>query len=237
VYLYVDCLGIPVASPTILFAETDHRTLDILPRTLSDHIPHLTLDICTSTDELSRKLGESSYDAVAVDPLLIQDYLFLRHKKARYSLAPLIIIAGQGDRILADKALARDAFDLIVKPLVPRQAAQTVKLALWHHGLLRLLASKERAASRFREHMEAFPHDLKAETEFMTKLSIYERTHQALTTSLQLLLNIEEESTLFDMAASVESVARKQVLDRLLTLCREGPTHGFSAIETDYGAD
>lgn len=210
---------------TVLIAETDHRTLDILPRILPDHIPHVTIDICTSADELSRKLERSSYDTVATGSFLIHHYLTLKRKRPHQLLTPCIVTAGQEDRTWVSTALEGDAFDLIVKPIVPHQAAQTVKLALWHSGFLRLLASRERAVSRFQQHMEAFPHTLKTEEEFASKLAAYDRTFRALHSSMRLLLNIDDERSLFDMAASVESLTRKRALDRILNLCKEGPTH------------
>lgn len=120
--------------------------------------------------------------------------------------------------------LEGDAFDLIAKPIVADQAVQTVRLALWHHAFLRLLASRERAVTRFQQHMAAFPHAQKAEAEFISKLTAYERTFQALTVSMRLLLNFEDERSLFDMAASVESFTRKLALKRLFNMCPEGPT-------------
>lgn len=43
---------------------------------------------------------------------------------------------------LTQAALEWDAFDLIVKPIVPQEAALSARLALWQSKLLRLLASK-----------------------------------------------------------------------------------------------
>jgi hypothetical protein len=134
------------------------------------------------------------------------------------------VTAGQEDRTWAATVLEGDAFDLIAKPIVADQAVQTVRLALWHHAFLRLLASRERAVTRFQQHMAAFPHAQKAEAEFISKLTAYERTFQALTASMRLLLNIEDERSLFDMAASVESFTRKLALKRLFNMCPEGPT-------------
>jgi len=212
-----------MSSQTLLIVETDPHALEILPCIVSEHLPHVAIDICTSADELCRKSGVSSYDAVAMSPILLQAYRFLEHKGAHQFVAPLIMIAGQTDRTLAQRFLEKDAFDLIVKPIVPQEAAQTVRLALWQHRLLRLLASKERAWSRFQPHMEAFPHALKAEEEFASKFAAYEQTFQALNTRMRLLLNIEEERALFDMAESVERLTKKRAWDRLLSLCEEGP--------------
>lgn len=217
-------IGPFMPSPALLLAETDHHTLDILPRILSDRIPHLLIDICTSVDDLSRKLKGSSYDLVATNSVLIHHYRTFK-KRPDQLLAPCIVTANEEDRAWASTVLQGDAFDLIVKPIVPDQAVHTVNLALWHHRFLQLLASRERAVSRFQEHMAAFPHDRKAEGELMEKLAIFERTLQAVRTSMQHLLPTEKESALFDMASTIEHLTRERALDRLLTLCKEGATH------------
>jgi len=74
--------------------------------------------------------------------------------------------------------------------------------------------------------MAAFPHALTAESEFMSKLSAYERTFQALTSSMRLLMNVEDERSVFDMAALVESLAKKQALQKLFDIRTNDPTHG-----------
>jgi DNA-binding NtrC family response regulator len=204
-----------MSAQAVLIAETDPAILDILPRIVSDNIPGVGIDICASADELSHKLRHSSYDTVAVTPLLLQDYR--KHKKRYQLLAPLLVTAAKSDRTVAHAALEEDAFDLIVKPIVEPQVTHTVKLALWHNGLLRLLTSKERALSRFREHIEAFPDDLKGEAEFQAHLAAFERTCRAVGASIRLLENID--SSLYDLAASVEFMTRKQALDRLLNMC------------------
>jgi hypothetical protein len=63
------------------------------------------------------------------------------------------------------------------------------------------------------------------EEEFASKMSAYDRTFQALTTSLGHLLNNEGERSVLDMAGFVESTTRKRALDRLLTLGQDGTTH------------
>jgi DNA-binding response OmpR family regulator len=208
----------------VFLAETDPRTLDLLPRILSEHLPSVDIDICTSGEALARKLSAASYDTVAISPGLLREYRRLRPQKPYHLIAPILVTASQEERALASMALEEDAFDLIVKPIVPHEAVQSVRLALWQNRLLRLLASNERASARFREHMAAFPHARTAEAEFMSKRAAYERTYQALTSSMRLLLNIEEEQSVFDMAASVESLTKKQAIKRLFNMPLDGPT-------------
>jgi predicted transcriptional regulator len=87
--------------------------------------------------------------------------------------------------------------------------------------LQKLLALKERAASRVRHHGKGSPDDRKTEEEF---LSMFETTYQTLKTSFRLLLNIDQKSSLREVAASVERRTRQLALDRLLNMYKEGPT-------------
>ena len=210
---------------TILIAEPDHGILEMFPRMLSDHLSEVTIDMCSSAEELCRKCRVSSYDTIAISPILLQAYRFLTYKRAQQSVTPLILTVGREDRSLARRYLERDAFDLIIKPMVPHEAVQTVGLALWQNRLRGLLAAKERASERFRQHMQTFPHALKAQQEFASKIAAYERTFQALQTSMRLLLNGDDQKVLLDMAASVERITRERALDRLLNMCKENPSH------------
>ena len=210
---------------TLLIAETDPRAIDLLPRLVSDNIPNVEVDICTSTEDLTRNCKVGTYDTVAISPILLQGYRLLKHRANRHLLAPIIVTASREDRELASRYLEKDAFDLIVKPLDPEQAVQTVRMALWQNSLLKMLAAREQATSRFQEHMKNFPHARKMEEEFAMKMAAYEKTLLAITTSMQHLLNSEEERSLFDLAGFVESVTKKQALDRLLNLCQDGTSH------------
>lgn len=208
----------------VLIAEIDPRTLVHLPQALSDSLPHLRIDICDSLDGLTRKVRDTSYDTIAINPLLIQDYPRIKQKKPFQLLTPLLVTADSEQRPLAQAALEREAFDLIVKPIVPSEAAHTVRLALWQNRLLQLLVSKDRAVSRFQEHMAAFPHARQAEEQFMSKMAAYERSFEALRSSMRLLLNVEDEQALFDMAVAVADITRQRALDRLTTLSEGDPS-------------
>ena len=211
-------------SHAILLAETDHHTLDILPGILAAHIPHMAIDICTSPDELVQKLEAGSYDTIALSPLLIRSYRFFTTKRTPQLRPSLIVTVSREDQILPYEAVEGDAFDVIIKPINPDQAAQTVKLALAHTTLRRVRASRDRVVARFQEHMAAYPQDLMGEEQFLTKLAIFDRTLQALNVSIKLVLNIDEESYVSDMAERVEGLTRQRAFDRLLNLYTDGPT-------------
>lgn len=210
---------------TVLIAETDPRTIDLLPGILSDRISNVSVEVCTSTDDLTGNRRLSTYDAIAINPILLQGSQLHQNKAYRYSLAPLVLTASLDECELAYTYLENGAFDVIVKPVVSQEAVQTVKVALWQSSLLKLLASRERATERFRQHMEAFPHALQMEVEFASKMAAYEKTLQAITTSLRHILSSDEENSLFDIAGVLESTTRKQALDRLHLMCESLTTH------------
>jgi DNA-binding NtrC family response regulator len=210
---------------TVLIADTEFSTLDILPRGLSDHIPQIAIETCRSSDEFSRKLMRTSYDTVAICSRFIPEYRTVGHKQGRHFLSPLIVTANKRDGMLAYQAIEKEAFDLIAKPIVPQDATQTFKLALWQSRFLRLLASRDRATERFHKHMKLFPGAQEVESEHESKLAAYERTLAALSASARLLLGVEEERSLFDMAALVAQLTKKRALDRLLAMDREGLSH------------
>ncbi len=212
-------------SRTLLLAETDRYALDRLTRILCERIPDISIDICPSAELLCQTLKNASYDTVVMSPALMRDYFTLQQRSVQHLLAPMIVTAFEEECPMAETSLKAEAFDLIVKPIVPFQAVQTVNVALWQNKFLRLLASKERAAVRFQEHMKAFPHAVKMQQEFVTKMAAYERTIRALSASMRQLLNIEEEQSAFDIAALVARLTKQRALNRLFNLCKQGPTH------------
>ena len=211
-----------MVTDSIIIAETDQRSMYTLAEVLSAHIPRVAIDTCTTVKQLIRKLEGASYDAVAVNPSLLHTYPVITDKLSLHQNVPLLVTVSQKDFPLAHTAFAGTAFDFIVKPIVPLDSVHTFRLALWHNKLQRLLALKERAAARVRHHSKGSPGDRKAEEELVRTL---ETTYQTITTSFRLLLNIQQNSSLMDVAASVERRARHLALDRLINLYKEGTTH------------
>lgn len=212
-------------SRPVLIAATDLPTRDILPRILFDRIPQIVISTGTSAHELSDKLRDSAYGAVVISPNLLREYALAKYCNGEQILTPVIVIASPRDRSVVYTALQEDAFDVIVTPINPQEAAHVVWCALWHNKLLRLLASRERGSARFQQHMASFPQAGKDQEEFASKLAAYEKLLNALNNSIRLLLNIENDRQVFDMAASVERLTRQRALDRLFALCPEGSSH------------
>lgn len=167
-----------MASQTVLLAETDSSTLDLLPRLLMEHLPHVVVDVCTSAEELCQTHDLWAYDTITTSPILFQAYRFLKRK----TTYPILVTTGEQDCQSAYQVLQKDAFDFIEKRIVPHAAATTVREALWHNQILKLLASRERAVFKFQEHMEAYPQDFHAETHMTTICDLFDRTVQTLKT-------------------------------------------------------
>jgi DNA-binding NtrC family response regulator len=207
---------------TVLIAETDSHTIDVLQHVLAVHIPDVVIDTCNTVGQLVRRLEGASFDTIAVSPMLLHSYRFLTGKEAPRVNAPFLLTVCQRDLSLAHTVFAGNAFDLIAKPIDPQDAAQTVRLALWHNRLQKLLVLREQAATRDGQHTKAAPQEMTGEEEFQHML---ETIHPAFKTSFRLLLKIEQHSSLHDVAASVERRARQLALDRLLNIYKEGLTH------------
>lgn len=209
--------GTLMASQTVLLAETDSSTLDLLPRLSMEHLPHVVVDVCTSAEELCQTRDLRAYDTITTSPILFQAYRFLKRKTTYPILAPILVTTGEQDCRSAYQVLQKDAFDFIEKPIVPHVATTTVREALWHNQILKLLASRERAVFTFQEHMEVYPQDLHAETHMTTICDLFDRTVQTLKTGTHEVISNEQERALLDMLATLEQVRKQRALDQLLS--------------------
>jgi len=210
-------------SQSLLIVEPDYGTINHLSCALADHLPNVSISTCLSAEELSEKFQRVSYDTVTLNPLFLPAYRAIQ-KKHNQLLAPLLVTVSQHNLTVAQAALEGDVFDVIAHPIVPSEAVHTVRLALWQNQLLKLLASHERATARFLQHLEAFPKGGKMDGHFTQHFDAFTRTFHALQSSIELLVNIENEQMLFEIATFVEHRAKQRTLNRLLTLCKSGMT-------------
>jgi DNA-binding NtrC family response regulator len=207
---------IPVvqASPNLLIAETSPSLLEALPSLLRQQMPGLHLDVCTSHDQVMKNMSTSRYEIVIANVHLAGlDDRFLKQHQALQSFAPLLLTAAASERELACQLLKEGALDVITNPLEPVQAVSTIRLALWHSKLLRLLNSKEKAIEKYRQHMAAYPHDTKT-------TALFERSFTAMNTGLASVgkhLDLMMRVSLQDMT----SETRANAFERLATLCGE----------------
>src|SRR5690242_1694182 len=108
-----------MAPESVLLAEPDQRSLYILAEVLSERIPGVVIDMCNAVDQLRHKVERTSYDTIAVSPMLLDSDRFLIHPVWPQHSVPLLMTVSHRDLALAHTAFAGKAFDLIVKPIVP----------------------------------------------------------------------------------------------------------------------
>lgn len=207
---------------TVLLAETDPHAIDLLPPLLLDELPDLVVDVCCSAEDVRRNLNCWAYDAIAISPLLLQENPFPKHNADRHAATPLLVTASRDDHELASTYLEREALGLIFKPIDPKQAAQTVRLALWQNTLLRLLASTQHTLRQFQNHLHAFPSDPKVPLQLREELELVVKTLSGRNTNDFLMSKSQEERSLLKVVASVAQLARQRALAKLLYLRQKG---------------
>jgi len=113
--------------------------------------------------------------------------------------------------------LKHGAFDLIPTPLDHEQTVNTIRLALWHNKFKALIASRDKALERYRQHIANYPGNRSGET-FQTILTLLDQTVSAHERTIHRVEASME--CLADLADNVEEQAREQALRRLDTFSR-----------------
>jgi len=208
--------------PRILIAENNTSTVDSLIHNIKDSRLDLDYDVCTSHDRAVIKLFRSPppYQLVigSVHLAEMDDFLLLKHNRFLQPDVPFVITTGAAEIMSSRRALKEGAFDLIARPLEPKQMVETIRLALWHNKLSVLIASRERMLEKFRQHIAEYPRNRKDGEAFQRALAIVQETASCTAESLQ---RIEESIVCFsDFATKVAHHARKRAFERLTTLSK-----------------
>jgi len=207
-------------SSRILIAEYDALTLETLAHTLEKSLPKVRFDLCVSCDNAMEKLIASPYNLIISDVHLAETnhFYLLKHHEVLQKSVPVVITAASSDNQAARQALEFGAFDLITRPVHPNHAVATIRLALWQNRLSAIIASKEKAIERYRQHFAAYPADKKLKETFRKSLFLVQKTISSYPQTIQ---QIEETLMCFNhLAATVERDARKRALDRLDALSK-----------------
>ena len=208
----------PTSSP-ILIAETNSHLRGTLSNVLRAGLPHVRVDVCATQDHVLQRIQKFRYHTVVSSVRLAgADASFVNRNPAYQPDVPLVITAGAADKEPASRALEAGAFDLILYPLEVKQTVATIRLALWHNQLLRLLKTKEKTVERYHEHMKAFPGDQGTRSRFEVTLRLMERTISAVGQSFDLVRKLEATG----LVTQIETQTRAHALERLSALCREG---------------
>ena len=184
--------------------------------TFEDNRLDVDFDLCTSQPSALRKLLASPYQLIIAGAHLaeIDDFLLLKHCQSLKEFVPLVVTASASEKQSAGRVLAQGAFDLIPTPPDHEQTVSTIRLGLWYCQLKNLIACKEKAVDKCRQHLADYPGDrIPMEASFNRALSAFEKT---ISTVEQTLLRIEESAgCLSDCAMKVEHQARTQAFTRL----------------------
>src|SRR5215510_3150962 len=200
--------------PRLLIAENNFSTFESLIDTFGKSRLDLNFDLCTSRDGAMRKLLDSPYQLIISDAHLAEmdGFSLLKRSQARETFVPFLITANASnkqDKESARRVLEHGAFDLISLPLEFEQTTSAILLALWESKLMTLIACKERAVDKYREHMAAYPSGNQMDATFKRTLSAI---HDSIVAYHKTILLAEGFA---DLATKVANQARKKALERL----------------------
>ena len=204
----------PGRFPRLLIAENNFSTFESLIDTFGKSRLDLDFDVCTSRDGAMRKLLEVPYQLIISDAHLAEmnDFALLKRSQARETFVPFLITTSASkneDKESARRVLEHGAFDLLSLPLEYEQTVSAVLLALWESKLMTLIACKERAVEKYREHMAAYPSGNQMDATFKRTLSAI---HDSIVSYHQTILRTDGFA---DLATIVANQARKKALERL----------------------
>ena len=204
----------PGSFPRILIAENDFPIFESLVHTIEDRRLDSDFDLCTSRDHVLRKFLGPPYQLIITASHLAEmdDFFLLKHSQILQRFVPFVVTASAAEKESARQALANGAFDLITTPVDHEQAVSTIRLALWQSRLITLMACKERALDKYREHMVAYPTGNQMDEAFKKTISAIQ---ESIFSYRQTLVRVDG---LADIATRVQNHARKQALDRLNSL-------------------
>jgi hypothetical protein len=110
-------------------------------------------------------------------------------------------------------ALEEGAFDVVTTPLEDERTVNTIRLALWYNKFKALIACREKALEKYRQHMANYPGDRERDDAFQRALAVVEKAVSSVERTFQ---RIDESAVCFsDFATKVEYQARTRALERL----------------------
>ena len=204
--------------PRLLIAEKNFSTIEPLIRTCGDQRLDVDFDVCASPSSALGMLLTKSYQLVISGAHLaeMEDFLLLNRIQALESFVPVVVTADASEKESACRALTKGAFDLLTRPLDHEEVVHTIRLALWHGKFKAIIASREQALEKYRQHIAAYPDEQKNDEAFHRALSSVQKTVSSVERTFQRL----EESMvhLSDFATKLEHQRKKRALERLDTL-------------------
>jgi len=206
----------PQSARLLLVQPTISGALSLIPL-FDDQRLGVEYELSTSHESAMRKLFRSSapYQVVVCDTQLadIQNFLLLTHSRTFHPAVPFIVTAREVEHRSVRRALDEGALDFIRAPLDQEQAVKTIRRALWHNWLRKLIAQKDMATAKYREHLAAYPHDQRLDDAFR---STCEHVQASLAMMQRSGMWIEElGDSLTDLAIGLETQTRMHARVRL----------------------
>jgi DNA-binding NtrC family response regulator len=204
----------PARIARILIAENDFSIFESLVHTIGDRRLDCDFDVCTTRDHALRKFLGPPYQLIICGAHLTEmdDFFVLKHSQILQRFVPFVVTASAAEKESARQGLMQGAFDLVTVPLEHEQAVSAIRRALWQSRLITLIACKEKALEKYREHMVAYPAGNQMDETFKRTLTAIQ---EAIFSYRQTLLRVDG---LADIATRVQNQARKQALERLNSL-------------------
>ena len=141
----------------VLIAETHPKLISSLFQTLNDSIPDLTIDVCTSSDQVRSKLASRPYHMIIsnADLALMPGGSLLKHHQSTGSHAPFLVSIGSSEQVFARQAVEAGAFDVLRNPVDANQIEKIVRPALWLYQLRVTIHLRQERIRQYKERLAA----------------------------------------------------------------------------------
>lgn len=151
------CVSLPVPqNPTVLIVDDDPLLLDVVPSILMRGLPHVSVETCQSSRLAAQKASHGHYDAAVVDLAMpeLDGMDVLAHIRRGRPCTSLVLITGQKDIGLVDRAFNQGAFDFLGKPFNAQELVGSVDTAVRVHRMRRRVDERRLYVSQLRETLE-----------------------------------------------------------------------------------
>lgn len=151
------CVSLPVPqNPTVLIVDDDPLLLEVVPSILMRGLPHVSVETCQSSRLAAQKATHGHYDAAIVDLAMpeLDGMDVLAHIRRGRPCTSLVLITGQKDIGLVDRAFNQGAFDFLGKPFNAQELVGSVDTAVRVHRMRRRVDERRLYVSQLRETLE-----------------------------------------------------------------------------------
>jgi len=151
------CFSLPVPpNPTVLIVDDDPLLLEVVPSILTRSLPHVSVETCQSSRLATQKASHGHYDAAVVDFAMpeLDGMNVLAHIRQMRPCTSFVLITGQKDISLVERAFREGAFDFLGKPFNAQELVRSVDTAIRVHRMRRRVDERRVYGSQLRETLE-----------------------------------------------------------------------------------